>query len=49
MAVKAKQSAESFVPKDRSAILRAQTEEDRHSQMKIFVEDLRSVARFAKR
>jgi uracil-DNA glycosylase family protein len=30
-----------------SSILRARTEEDRHLQMKTFVEDLREVARFA--
>lgn len=32
-----------------SAILRAQTDEDRHSQMRVLVEDLREAARIAKR
>ena len=32
-----------------SAILRAQTDEDRHSQMRVLVEDLREVARIAGR
>jgi DNA polymerase len=32
-----------------SAILRAQTDEDRHQQMAIFVEDLRAAARYANR
>jgi len=62
MALKVKESAAPFVPKERtlkvlaeavqkcspSAILRAQTDEDRHAQMRTLVEDLREAARVAR-
>src|ERR1700744_3488207 len=45
------QEAEGFPPViatlHPSAILRARTDEDRHRQMKVFVDDLREVAKFA--
>jgi uracil-DNA glycosylase len=45
------QQAEGFPPiiatLHPSAILRARTDEDRHSQMKTFLDDLREIARFA--